>query len=115
MVLAGRVRRRCLARLAGAGQRQAGDDGIVEGSARLRQAPTRGVEHRAEAFLQADADVGRAGRALAEDSAGLIGEARAAPGAPAVNPKEKYLLAHLHASALVAYLWADARKSKSSR
>jgi hypothetical protein len=47
------------------------------------------VQNRPQALVEADADVGGAGQALAEDGAGRIGKARAAACAPAVNPEKK--------------------------
>jgi hypothetical protein len=86
---AGGDRGRCLVRLAGPGERQAGDDGVGKRGPGLGETLAGGLCHRANALLQVDTHVGGTGHALAQDRTGAISKARAASCAAAVNAKKK--------------------------
>ena len=83
------VRRRQVGRLAGTGKCQARDDvGLLERQAGLAQRLVGRPQYLREAFLDAEAYVGRTGRALAADMAVKVDQAGTAARPTAVNTQK---------------------------
>jgi hypothetical protein len=86
---AGGERGRRLTRLAGPGERQAGNDTVGERGTSLGETLPGGLPHRPNALLETNAHIGGTSHTFAEDRTSPIGKARAAPGATAVNSEKK--------------------------
>ena len=95
-------------RLAGAGQRQAGDDLEVRpaSSPAWSRHCIGGACHRRKAVAQPKADVGRAGKPFPQMWPSKSAQPGAAAGSAAIDPEENHLLDHwLDTSAVAHYMY----------
>src|SRR5262245_34214802 len=85
------------ARLAGTGQRQAGDDAgkVARRQAGLLQAAAGGVQDGGKSLLETEPDVGRPAGLLAQDPPGGCAQTHPAAGTTAVDPEQERIFVHL--------------------